>query len=131
MKCQLQLSFAVLCALTMSGPLCAHHGSSVSYDVAKRITLKGIVTEFAWSNPHVQIYFDAKDEKGDIVNWTGEMNSPGVLARGGWSRHSVKPGDQITITLVPSRAPGTHAGLAGRVVLANDQVLEGNRGLRP
>jgi hypothetical protein len=132
MRLRFQLSFiAVLSTLVVSRPLCAHHGFFASYDVAKRITLKGTVTQFAWSNPHAQIYFDAKDETGHVVNWTGEMNSPGVLAKNGWTRYSVKPADQITVIIVPSRAPGAHLGLAGKVVLPNGQVLEGNQGLRP
>ena len=132
MNCRFQLSFLVaLSALVIIRPLCAHHGFFASYDVAKRITLKGTVTQFAWSNPHAQIYFDAKDEAGHIVNWTGEMNSPGVLTKNGWSRNSMKPRDQIAITIVPSRAPGAHLGLAVKVVLPNGQVLEGNQGLRP
>jgi len=131
-KYKLEVGFAVMAGVLMMGSLLfAHHGSSVSYDVSKRITLRGTVTEFVWSNPHSQVYFDVKDEKGSVVNWGGEMNSPGVLARAGWTRHSVKPGDQITVTLAPSKAPGTHVGLVGRVVLANGQALEGNQVLRP
>jgi len=42
----------------------AHHGTNASYDLTKRMTFKGTVTEFAWSNPHVQIYFDAADDSG-------------------------------------------------------------------
>jgi hypothetical protein len=132
MKFSHHLSAAVaLGTLIISVPLWAHHGSSESYDVAKRSTLKGVVTEFVWSNPHAQIHFDAKDENGQIVNWTGEMNSPGVLAKHGWTRHAVKPGDQISVTLVPSRRSGSRLGLVGKVVLANGEVLEGNQGLRP
>jgi hypothetical protein len=132
MRRSFQLTFIVaLSALVINRPLWAHHGLFASYDVAKRITLEGTVTHFAWSNPHAQIYFDAKDETGYIVNWTGEMNSPGVLAKNGWTRYSVKPGDQITLTIVPSKVPGAHLALAGKVVLPNGQVLEGNQKLRP
>jgi hypothetical protein len=132
MKYKFGVSFAtVLGVLTILRPLFAHHGSSVSYDLANRVTLKGTVTEFAWSNPHTQVYFDVKDEKGNIAHWGGEMNSPGVLARSGWTRHSLQPGDQVTITIAPSKAPNTHVGLVGKVVLPNGQALEGNQVLRP
>jgi hypothetical protein len=122
---------AALGILTIFSPLFAHHGSSVSYDLANRLTFKGTVTEFVWSNPHSQIYFDVKDEKGQIAHWGGEMNSPAVLSRSGWTRHSLQPGDQITITIAPTKAPGTHVGLVGRVVLANGQALEANQVLKP
>jgi hypothetical protein len=71
-----------------------------------------------------------KDETGNIVHWAGEMNSPAVLSRSGWTRHSLQAGDQITISVAPSKA-GTHVGLVGRVVFANGQALEANQVLKP
>ena len=94
--------FAVLC-----GPLLAHHGTNISYDHDKPITLTGTITEFAWSNPHVQLYFDVKDASGKVVKWAGELNSPGVLARSGWSRRTFKAGDQVVLTVFPSKAGAT------------------------
>lgn len=132
MKRSLGIYFITMMAiLTIFSPLFAHHGSSVSYDLANRVTFKGTVTEFVWSNPHSQIYFDVKDDKGQIVHWGGEMNSPAVLSRSGWTRHSLQPGDQITITIAPTKVPGTHVGLVGKVVLANGQALEANQVLKP
>jgi hypothetical protein len=130
MKYSLGVLLNALLTLTILTPLFAHHGSSVSYDVAKRITFKATVTEFVWSNPHAQVYFDVKDESGKIVHWGGEMNSPAVLSQSGWTRHSLQPGDQITISVAPSKA-GTHIGLVGRVELANGQTLEANQVLKP
>jgi hypothetical protein len=94
----------------LSGPVFAHHGTNISYDHDKPITLTGTVTEFAWSNPHAQIYFDVKEPNGNIVKWAGELNSPGVLARSGWSRRTFKVGDQIVLTVFPSKA-GTTVGV--------------------
>jgi hypothetical protein len=132
MKWQLRLSFALVYGtFLISNPTWAHHGFHASYNVSKRITLKGTISAFEWSNPHAQICFDANDENGAIVNWTAEMNSPGVLAKNGWTRYSLKPGDHIVVTLVPSSVPGAHSGLAGKVLLPNGRTLEGNQGLRP
>jgi hypothetical protein len=130
MKYRFAVLLIAVLSLTILAPLFAHHGSSVSYDVAKRITFKATVTEFVWTNPHAQIYFDVKNDNGKIVHWGGEMNSPAVLSRSGWTRHSLQPGDQITISVAPSKA-GTHIGLVGRVVLANGQALEANQVLKP
>ena len=80
--------------------------------------MKGTVTEFEWANPHVQVYFDVKDDKGTVVHWACESLSPGKLARNGWSREALKPGDAITITLLPSRS-GAPVGNLVKVVLAN------------
>ena len=87
---------------------------------ANPTTLNGIVTEFVWSNPHCQLYFDVKDANGKVTNWAGELNSPSVLGREGWTKRQFKPGEQITITLFPSKA-GTPVGVVDRThgILAN------------
>jgi hypothetical protein len=102
-------------------PLFAHHGNA-AYDEKSPITFKGTVTDFLWVNPHVQIYVDVKSDQGEIVHWGCETTSPSKLFRSGWTRDSLKPGDQVTITVFPakSRAP---VGLLHKVVLANGKEL--------
>ena len=58
---------------------------------------EGTVTEFSFINPHSAIHLEAKDDKGNIEQWLIEADSPNNLARAGWSRDSIKPGDQVTI----------------------------------
>ena len=109
-------------------PAAAHHGTG-TYDSSKSVTLSGVVTEFAFVNPHVALYFDVKDATGKVVNWAIEMNSPGVLRRAGWTRATFKAGDQITITVRPAKA-GTPVGLINRsqpVLVNGKQVLSGDR----
>ena len=89
----------------------AHHGNS-AYDEQARVSVKGTVTEFVWTNPHAQIYLDVKDKNGTIVNWGIETNSPGILTRAGWTKRSLKPGDEVTIILCPAKngAPVAYIG---------------------
>jgi hypothetical protein len=82
--------------LLVSGPVLAHHGRS-NYDVTQTVSLKGVVTEFDWVNPHAHIFFDVTDETGKVGKWTAETNSPNTLSRQGWSRNTVKVGDEITL----------------------------------
>ena len=82
--------------LLFSGPLFAHHGRS-NYDVTGTATVKGIVTEFQWVNPHALILVDVTDENGKVEKWIAETNSPNTLSRQGWSRNTVKAGDQVTL----------------------------------
>lgn len=111
--------------LMICGPVFAHHGTNASYDTTKHITLTGTVTQFVWANPHMQIYFDVKDEKGNVVHWAGEIPDPPFLAqKAGWTRDSIKSGDQVTITGSPSKA-GTPVMVVRRVVLPNGKTLEG------
>jgi hypothetical protein len=100
-------SFMVAGALLCSTVLIAHHGSGISYDMKKSITLSGTVTEFVWSNPHCQVFFDVKDDKGNVVNWGGELGSPTVLRNAGYDRKVFKPGDRITVTGRPSKSDST------------------------
>ena len=101
----------------------AHHGGS-DYDVQHPMTLKGTVTEFYWSNPHCQVFLDAKDDSGKIVNWTIETLAPAVLKRAGWTRETLHAGDQITITFVPSKR-STPVGMLRKVVLHDGTELSG------
>jgi hypothetical protein len=122
---KLVMSFIVLTSLLMAcSPLFAHHGSRASYEVNKQITMTGTVTEFVWANPHSQIYFNVKDEKGNVINWGAEGDTPLHLVKDGWTRDILKPGDQVTITVCPSKA-GTPRGLLAKVVLADGRVLNG------
>ena len=82
--------------LLVCGPVLAHHGRS-NYDVTSIATVKGIVTEFEWVNPHALIHFDVMGESGNVEKWIAETNSPNTLSRQGWSRNTVKTGDEITL----------------------------------
>jgi hypothetical protein len=116
--------FGLLVSILMiSVPTFAHHGGS-DYDVQHPITLKGTVTEFFWSNPHCQVFLDVKDENSKVVNWTIETLAPAVLKRAGWSRETLHSGDQISITLVPSKK-GTPVGMLRKVVLPGGAELSG------
>jgi hypothetical protein len=112
--------------ILVCGPLWAHHGNS-AYDEEHWITLSGTVTEFVWANPHCQVFLDVKDDKGAVVNWAIESQSPGILRRNNWVRTSVKAGDQITITLAPAKngAPvGFSGNKDGKIVFSDGRVLK-------
>ena len=73
----------------------AHHGSVVSYDTNKLVTVEGTVTEFRWRNPHVYVMYDVKDAEGNVVNWGAETHSPIVCEnQDGWTKSTLKPGRQ-------------------------------------
>jgi hypothetical protein len=95
--------------------LVAHHGSNVSYQLDKTITVAGTVTEWEFVNPHPQIYFDVKDEQGAVAHWAAELlPTPSMMKnmKVGWTRTTMKPGDQIKLVCNPSRVAGAKACLA-------------------
>jgi hypothetical protein len=93
--------------LLTAAPLFAHHGGASLYDMSKVLTVDATVTDFLWTNPHVEISFDAKDDKGKVSHWILEASSPPVLVSRGWNRKSVQAGDVIKVTFNPSqKGPG-------------------------
>lgn len=115
MKVKMVASFAlVLSALALSGRMSAHHGGS-EYDRKNLVSVKGTVTDFYWANPHCQIFLDVKDDKGKVTSWGIETNSPAVMERAGWTRKSLNAGDEVTISVAPSKK-GTPVGLLRKLV---------------
>jgi len=89
----------VLTFLDAAMPAHSHHSFAAQYDAAKPITLTGKVTKVEWTNPHVYVYVDVRDDKtGEAANWALEIGGgPNSLIRQGWSRDSLKADDVVTI----------------------------------
>jgi hypothetical protein len=119
----LRLPFLVA-AFAITNLAIAHHGSRVSYDLSKTVTLKGIVKEFSYENPHIYITFEVKDDNGNVTLWAAETDPPAMMSRKfGWSRHYIKPGDEVTISLWPSKV-GSTRGFLARLVTADGRVTD-------
>ena len=99
---KLRLSILAFGVLVAAIPAAAHHAFSAEFDAAKPITVKGKVTKIAWTNPHVWIYVNVADDAGKITNWGFEMGAPHQVQSRGWSRTTVKVGDELIV--VGSRA---------------------------
>ena len=107
--------FVLVLLLPLSLPALAHHGSNISYQTDKTITLEGVVTEWDYRNPHPQIYFDVKDKQGTVEHWATELLPTPLMLKNmnvGWSRTTIKFGDRIVLVCNPSRSAGAKACLA-------------------
>jgi Family of unknown function (DUF6152) len=96
-----RVALIIICFL-ISIPLLAHHGAS-EYDMTKIVTLRATVTELQFVNPHTLLTFTVKDDSGKAIDWQGELPSPNLLSRRGWSRSTLKPGDQVTVIGAPAK----------------------------
>lgn len=129
MKLKLMVPLLGVALLMIAVPMLAHHGTGVSYDQSKAYSVKATVTEFRYTNPHPQLFFDVKDAQGNAVHWSGEIApNPTQLQQDGWGRKrseaALAPGTEVTITVAPSRL-GTPVGLINKIVNAQGESILG------
>jgi len=122
----LTLGFLLLCA-----PIFAHHGTSVTYQVDKTITLSGTVTEFSFSYPHPQLYFDVKGDDGKVVHWGTEWGPTPLMLKNlnvGWTRDPIKPGDHVDIVCNPHKLATATACLLKELTVNGTKMKLGGGG---
>jgi hypothetical protein len=110
-------------AAALSGPAFAHH-SRANFDLSRTVEIDGVVTEYAWRNPHAFVVIAATDETGATKDWTFEMNSTPMLSRMGLSERSLKPGEHVRARGNPDRDP------ARRYAFANAFIKDDGTSLR-
>ena len=127
------LHAAVLLSLltTLAPPLRRDHGRGSTYDMNKRVTLKGVVSRVDWRNPHVVIYMDVKDDAGKSVTWGFENAGVSQLAQAGYNRNTLKVGQEITAIVNPA-ANGAPTAIVVKVVLADgSEIMSRETGANP
>jgi hypothetical protein len=97
-----------------------------AYDSGRTVSMKATITKFDWTNPHVQIHFEVRDDNGSVSQWMAECPSPTRLSRAGWSEDTLKTGDQVTITGNPAK-DGAKEMRLNAVALPNGQELTARR----
>ena len=111
--------------LATAFPLFAHHGNA-AYDTDKTVTVKGVVTEYIWANPHVFVKVDAKDDSGNVVHWVIEAQNLVSQSENGWTNTMFKPGDQVVIDATPAKNGRPIGRFKGRIVI-NGQEFKPTR----
>ena len=112
-------AFAILLVAIASAS--AHHAAA-GIDRTKTLELKGTIKAFSWQNPHSWMEVDVVNEQGKVVTWTVEMTAPSYLVRAGWKATTVKPGDEVSVTVRPLKN-GDPGGLFVSVTLADGRTL--------
>lgn len=111
--------------LSLSLPSFSHHGSNIVYDLTQTISIAGTVTDFQFVNPHTLVLLDVTGEDGTTVGWLAGLSSPNSLGPNeGWTRETLKPGDQISITGAPARG-GAPSIWVEQILLNGEPLLRG------
>ena len=123
---------ALLCAAlalsSHSNIAFAHHSFSAEFDGQKPLTLKGSVVKWEMINPHGWITIEVPASDGTVTIWMIETSNPNGLMRLGWTKHSLKPGDEITVEAFQAK-DGSHTANAARITLADgSKVFAGSSG---
>ena len=111
-------------SLLVSVQVLAHHGGDdvATFKGSKRVDLTGVIVEVEWFNPHAFLHVDVRDAVGRVTRWRLELASPNTLTRQGWTRESLKKGDQVSVTGTPAR-DGSLTAYVRTGTLANGQKL--------
>jgi hypothetical protein len=115
---------AGLSLMAAAVPMFAHHSFAAEYDANKPIKISGVVTKVEWMNPHARFYVDVKGSDGKVVNWNFELGAIPVLLKQGWTKNSLKQGDQITVEGKAAKDSSNTAN-ASSVVLADGRRVFG------
>jgi hypothetical protein len=92
----------IIATVVASAPSLAHaHHSFAAFDRSKKVVLVGVVKDFQWTNPHAWIQIVVQDSQGHQTEWGVECGSPNMMARTGWKKDLLQPGDQVAVTVNP------------------------------
>jgi Family of unknown function (DUF6152) len=104
--------------LAIASTAAAHHAYTAEFDTTKPIKLTGVLSKVEWANPHIWIYLDVKDDKGNVVTWGFSASPPGMLTRRGITKNSLKIGEVLTVS--GHRAKDGSNNASGNVVTFSD-----------
>lgn len=101
----------------------AHHGTAGFYNQKQKIRIAGVATQFMWRNPHCGLLLQGRDAAGKSVTYTLEMGSPNTLARMGYNRLSIKPGDKVVVQAHIAYANPLAGEAEGRYIEVNGKPV--------
>ena len=121
-RTQYLLAVGGLCVLLFAPNAGAHHSFVAVFDRSQPVTMRGVVTEVQWSNPHIWFFVDETLEDGSVVNWGFSGGAPGILLRRGIPRDAIQVGDAIIVQGFRAR-DGSNNASGGRVTFEDGREV--------
>ncbi len=112
---------ALTAAAALGAPAYAHH-STAMFDMEKTVNLNGTIKDFQWTQPHTWIDFEVPNASGGSDTYGVEGMSPSYLGRNGWSKHTLAPGDKVTLAIHPLK-DGRKGGFDASVSWPNGKTM--------
>jgi hypothetical protein len=106
---RIRIAAVVMAVAAFAGSALNAHHSFAPFDITTQRTVTGTVKQVDWTNPHTWVWLNVPNEQGGVDVWGFEGMSPNYLGRRGWTKHTLSPGDQITVTFRPLK-DGSHGG---------------------
>src|SRR6266513_4683022 len=113
---------AVALGMTPTAPTMSAHHSFAAFNITTEKTITGTVKQVDWTNPHTWVWVEVPNDQGGVDTWGFEGMSPNYLARRGWTKSTLKPGDKISVVMRPLR-DGSKGGMFMSATLPDGRVL--------
>jgi len=85
---------------SVAGPVLAHH-SAAMFDATQERVVQGIVTDFAWKNPHS--YLTVRTNGANPVDQVIEVGPPATLRPLGLTEDAVRVGEAVSVRVNPAK----------------------------
>ena len=120
-----RLLVAAAIGVTAAATLVAHHSVPGQFDMSKPMTLKGVITKVDWINPHIYVHLDVKDADGTTNTWALATLPTAMMRRAGLTKETLqgKPGEEVTINVVPARDGSKHLGWINKITYADGHAF--------
>jgi hypothetical protein len=121
MRSKKAISIVGVILLLVPTTVLAHHSLQTQFDMNRTIALTGAVTKIDWSNPHVRLYLEVKDDS-KTVTWELYMASPNQQIMNGWKIDTYRRGDHVSVDAYPAR-DGSRVGFAKKVTAVSGRTF--------
>jgi hypothetical protein len=126
-KMRFTLLMASIGLLVVTAPAFAHHSQAAEFDMHKEMTLVGVISKVDWTNPHVYLYVDVKDDKGEVTTWAIESLPTRFYHNLGLSKAMLGEGQPVTIVVRPAKIEGKPLGWLLKITYPDGHVYDFSR----